>query len=153
LFPDSAANAAEFARSGFLAQDIILTPKDGSGGLGICAGAESGPSGTRAAEMLDAVAASEALLTTKPAAVTVGGLTGLQMDVRLDPDWTGACPEDPQYPSDGDWQDARTRFIVLDVPGGKNEMIALGSAYSKDFEPFLAEAMPIIDTIEFEVAH
>ena len=35
--------------------------------------------------------ANEALATSEPIDVTIGGLTGKQIDVRLDPGWTEAA--------------------------------------------------------------
>ena len=48
--------------------------------------------GATAAEMVAAMAANEALATSEPIDVSIGGLTGKQFDVQLDPGWTDSCP-------------------------------------------------------------
>ena len=44
--------------------------------------------GATAAEIVAAMVANEALATTGVVDVEIGGLTGKQFDVRLNPDWT-----------------------------------------------------------------
>ena len=54
--------------------------------------------GARRRRVVASLLANEALAKSEPVDVTIGGLTGKQVDVRLDPDWTGSCPptsEDP----------------------------------------------------------
>lgn len=48
--------------------------------------------GRGAAALTQWLSSHKGLVTTKPAAVTVGGLNGYVMDVNLDPSWTNACP-------------------------------------------------------------
>jgi hypothetical protein len=38
------------------------------------------------------------------------------------------------------------------VPAGGNLIIEVHTLYSADFEPFLAEAMPVVESLEFDVA-
>ena len=89
LFPDTPANQAEFASSGLLAQSIVMGPHPSP--YFLCESVENNQ-GATAAEMVAAVTANEALLTTGLVDVAIGGLTGKQFDVRLNPDWTGTCP-------------------------------------------------------------
>ena len=42
--------------------------------------------------MVASLVANEALAMSEPVDVTIGGLTGKQFDVRLDPDWTENLP-------------------------------------------------------------
>ena len=88
LFPDTPANQAEFAASGGLAHEIFMGPLESP--YFVCEAWEDNR-GT-AAEMVAAVVANEALATSDPVDVTIGGLTGKQIDVRLDPGWTESCP-------------------------------------------------------------
>ena len=148
LFPDTPANQAEFARSGSLAQAIHMGPH--SSPYFVCESVENNR-GATAAEMVAAVTANEALATTGLVDVAIGGLTGKQFDVRLNPDWTGTCPPAPDDPPD-DPPDPRTRVILLDAPDRGVIVIFVGSMYSADFEAFLAEAMPIIESFEFDLA-
>jgi hypothetical protein len=146
LFPDTPANEAEFARSGALAQSMFMGPN--SSPYFVCESVENNR-GTTAAEMVAAVTANEVLATTGLVDVAIGGLTGKQFDVRLNPDWAGTCPPAPDDPPD--LLDVRTRVILLDAPGRGVIVIFIGSMYSADFEAFLAEAMPIIESFEFDL--
>ena len=106
--------------------------------------------GATAAEIVDAIVANEALSTTEPVDVTIGGLNGIQIDVQLDPDWTGTCAARRRMTHrPGTIKDTRNRIIVLDQPGGSTIGIAIGSTYSADFDAFLADAMPIIESLDF----
>src|SRR4051812_17381257 len=96
-------------------------------------------SGAAAAEIVAAMTANEALDTSEPVDVTIGGLTGKQIDVRLDPGWTESCPGDPPG---SDLGDGRTRGILLDAPDGRVIVIFVGSMHSAEHEAFLAKAMP-----------
>jgi hypothetical protein len=146
LFPDTPANKAEFGRSGALAQSIFMGPH--SSPYFVCESVENNR-GTTAAEMVAAVTANEVLATTGLVDVAIGGLTGKQFDVRLNPDWTGTCPPAPDDPPD--LADVRTRVILLDAPGRGVIVIFIGSMYSADFEAFLAEAMPIVESFQFDL--
>jgi hypothetical protein len=146
LFPDTPANEAEFTRSGALAQAIFMGPL--SSPYFVCESVEDNR-GATAAEMVAAVTANEALATTGLVDVAIGGLTGKQFDVRLNPEWTGTCPPSPGDPED--LGDGRTRAILLDAPGLGVIVIFVGSLHSADFEAFLAEAMPIVDSFQFDL--
>ena len=80
--------------------------------------------------------------------VTVGGLQGQQLDLAIDPAWTGTCPiagGKPIVPLVGTLDEKNLwlyisalagehfRFIVLDVPGGGNVLI---SVYAMEPEQF-----------------
>jgi len=145
LFPDTPANQAEFARSGETADGIFMGSIDSP--YFVCQGLENNR-GT-AAEMAAAAAANEILVVSNVADVTVGGLTGKRFDVRINPDWDGNCPGDP--PGSG-YLDGRTRGFLLDVPGRGVLVIFAGSLHAADHEAFLAEAMPIIESFEFDMS-
>lgn len=57
--------------------------------------------------------ANDALASSNSVDVTIVGLTGKQIDVRLDPGWTDSYPGDPPG---FDLGDGRTRAILLDTP-------------------------------------
>jgi hypothetical protein len=105
--------------------------------------------GSTAAEIVDGIVANEALSTSDPVDVTIGGLSGRQVDVQISPDWSGTCapPQEPQR----HWMGQRLRIIVLDRPVAGTIGIGIGSKYAADFEAFLAEAMPIIESWQFEL--
>jgi hypothetical protein len=139
LFPDTPANQTEFDSSGSLANTIFMGGVDTPGSL-ICDGVGD-TEGSTAAELADSLVANEALVTSDPVEVTVGDLTGVWVDSHLDPEGTGSCPN----------KDGRGRFVFLDIPGGGKLLMILNSAHAAEFEPFLAEAMPVVESFEFNL--
>jgi hypothetical protein len=57
-----------------------------------CAEAPEPGVGRSAKEITTWLASREGLATTEPKAVTVGGLSGYLIDIKMDPAWTGTCP-------------------------------------------------------------
>jgi len=145
LFPDTPANAAEHAASGGLAQEIGVF-RFGSP-YWICDAWED-HRGSPAAEIVASLVATEALATSEPVHVTIGGLTGKQVDIRLDPGWSETCPGDPPTLDLGD---TRTRVILLDTPDRGAVFVNVSSLHSAGHEAFLAEAMRIIETFRFDI--
>ena len=148
LFPDTPANEAEYARLQGDRPEHPHADTVENNMFAIC-DATGLFQGATAAEVIDAVVANEALSATEPVDVTIGGLSGRQVDVQLSPDWTGRCPLNADDPPNRDYTDARNRLILLDSPHGGAIGIAIGSLYSSDFEAFLAEAMPIVESLHF----
>lgn len=145
LFPDMKANEAEYALSGEIAQGIFMV--SGESPYFFCKAWE--PTQGTAAERGAFLVASDAFVVSEPVDVTIGGLTGKQLDVRLDPDRpTATCPGDSPPVDLGD---QRTRVTYLDKPSGIIG-IAVGSKYSADHDAFLADAMPIVESFEFDVS-
>jgi len=147
LFPDSPANAAQFASSDELAHVIFMGLHTSP--YFTCESAESN-GGTTAAEMVAAMTANEVLAMSGLVDVAIGGLTGKQFDVRRSPDWTGTCPGDSELPPGLDPVDERTRGILLDVPDDEVLVIFMYSGSSADHDAFVAEAMPIVDSFKFD---
>ena len=146
LFPDSPANQAKFGRSGDLAQSIVIGPHNSP--YFFCDSLENNQ-GATAAEIAAAIAANEALATTGQVDVAIGGLTGKQLDVRF----TGTCPPSPDDPPGLDelLKEERIRVILLDTPDRRVLVTFVGSNSSAANEAFLAEAMPIIESFEFDL--
>ncbi len=113
LFPDIEANKAEYAKSGEIAQGIFMVSVESP--YYFCEAWEK-TEGT-AAERAAFLAASDAFVVSEPVDVTIGDLTGKQLDMRVDPAWTAPCPGDPPGSSLADW---RNRVTFLDTPGGIN---------------------------------
>ena len=105
----------------------------------------------RRPSVIDAVVANQALSATEPVDVTIGGLIGRQIDVQLDPDLDGELPAQPDDPPNRDYTDARTRVILLDTRWSRPSGSSSARCYSSDFEAFLAEAMPIVESFQFDV--
>jgi len=148
LFPDTPANQAQFARSEGLAQSMAMSVYPSP--WFTCESVENNR-GATAAEMVAAAMANEALAVSDPVDVAIGGLTGKQFDVRRNPDWTGTCPGDSDLPQGLDPRDERTRGIFLDVPDRGVLVMLLYSMSSAETEAFLAEAMPIIESFQFDL--
>ena len=66
---------------------------------------------------------------------------------RLD----GELPRAPDDPPTKDYKDYRGRFVFLDIPGGGKLLIIVDSVHAADFEALLAEAMPIVESFEFDL--
>lgn len=149
LFPDTPANAAQFARSnGELAQTIFMGPH--SSPWFSCETLETNR-GTTAAEMVDAITANEILAVSGLVDVTIGGLTGKRFDVRRNPDWAGTCAGDAGLPAGVEPDDESTRVFLLDNPGRGVLVVFLYSISTADADAFLAEATPIVESFEFDL--
>ena len=148
LFQDTPANEAQFGLAGGPAQNIFMGGVDSPGV--ICDGI--GAEGPTAGELVDSLVTNEALVTSEPVEVTIGGLTGTRVDAHIDPDWTGTCQA---YGSDADAdpKDYRGRFVFLDMPDGGKLLIILDSVHAADFEAFLADAMPIVESFQFDLSN
>lgn len=144
LFPESAANRAEWARTGNPSSSVGIA-SDLASPYFACESWENNR-GATAAAMVAAVTGTKALATTGVVDVAVGGLTGKQFDVRLNPDWTETCPGDPPGL---DLADQRGRVLLLDRPGHKVLVIFVGSSHAADHVAFLAQAMPLVQSFEF----
>ena len=80
---------------------------------------------------------------TAPIAVTIGGLSGLQMDGVIA---HATTPCVLLQPSGG----PRARLYLVDLPGGPARVLAIATSADEDsFETVLSWAMPVIDSIEF----
>ena len=146
LFPDTPGNKAEWERSEALADSMIMGYTDSP--YFYCDPVEDNR-GATAAEIATAVDKSEVLMSSEPLDVTIGGLTGKQVDVRVDPEWTGTCPSDP---SGSDPSDMRTRGIFLDTPDRRVIVMFIGSMHAADHDAFLAKVMPIVESFQFDVS-
>jgi hypothetical protein len=118
--------------------------------------------GTSAKELTDWIAALPGLTATPPKAVTVGGLPGYTLDVRVAPSWKHACPYsdgEPVVPLivDGgpnyelDWNVGATgvRIWVLDAGAGGRIWIDVEAGDRLTFAEIVERAIPIIESLEF----
>lgn len=116
--------------------------------------------GTSVSEVVATLVADPRLLTTEPQAVTIGGRTGQMLDVQLARDWTGTCAwgggmpavlilsATDTGPAFGLRGTERGRFIFLDIAGSV-VAINIGVADGSAFEAFVAQAMPIVESMRF----
>jgi hypothetical protein len=99
----------------------------------------------------------------RPRIVTVGGLRGTEIDVTIAAGWTASCPfanGAPTVPlfvsADGElrWVVAgteRLRLSLLDVPGGGTVVVDVDAFDGALWEPLLAAATPIVQSLVFSV--
>ena len=127
--------------------------------------------GQTPAQLAEAVSSVPGVIATTPVPVEIGGRPDISIDVRIADGWTGTCPEisegRPFVPlvaeavEDGyriglGGQDPSVagsdpqRLIFLDIGGGHIVMIQVDSLTEDTFEPFVAQAMPIIESFRFE---
>ena len=144
LFPDTPANRDQWARTEGAAGILIARLNNP---YYFCDAWEDAR-GATAADILAKITANDALATTGVVDVEIGGLTGKQFDVRLSPDRTETCPGDPPGTSQSD---TRTRSILLDVPGDGVLTVFIGTEHAADFEAHLAQAMPVVESFEFDL--
>ena len=168
LVPDTPGNRAAAAKDGDFTRSIVI----GAHRLLTGPDCESplGGTGSSAAEIMTALSAREGLAASEPQTVEIGGLTGRQIDVALEPGWTGTCAGDTTTAAVGllggtpARAENRQRIIVLDTPDcgetveqgqvcaeGGNVTIAVYADRAEDFESFLSVAMPIVDSFEFDL--
>jgi hypothetical protein len=118
---------------------------------------QADPVSVTAAEVVASWASRAGLETSDPVPVTLSGLVGQQIDVGLAAGWTGTCPDEPSTPSEQLWPgellstDRRYRLLVLDEPHDGTITIKL-LAPRAEFDAFVAEAMPIVDSFEFDLS-
>jgi hypothetical protein len=121
--------------------------------------------GPGATDHVHALAEREGLATSDVTAVEVGGLPGFQLDFAVDPTWRGSCPkiipfEEGVVPVHVDssagffvaMPGGQYRLISLDAPGGGTVTIMIFTEPGTDFEPYLADAMAIVDTVRFDIS-
>jgi hypothetical protein len=102
------------------------------------------------------------LTVTAPAPVSVGGLSGLTLDVSLKSSWTKACPGGGSGPSiqlfadsDGKEHDVSVhggvplRILLLDLGDGRSLVIFFNAKDKATFDALLPEATSIINSFQF----
>ena len=141
LYPDAPANRA-IAAAGRYTPYILLLPNAASG----CAEDASPRPIGNAAQFAQLIAADAGLDAGAAVPVTIGGLTGVEVDVSRASGYTGCVPGAPlgEPASVAD----RYRFVVLDKQGGGAIMIRIWAP--ADFDAFLAQAMPVVTSFRFD---
>jgi hypothetical protein len=102
------------------------------------------------------------LVVSEPQPISIGGLDGSVVDLEMASDWTGTCPAaiDPWIAAPIFFNgyhlaigaDDRQRFVLLDLGDGNTVGIQVDSRDTADFDSFVAEAMPIVETFSFPPA-
>lgn len=119
--------------------------------------------GTSSVELMSWIRGLDGLNVSSPAMVTVGGLLGSSIDIAIKDGWTQSCsfanglPTVPLLVNPGtglQWVIAggeRLRLYVLDLPDGGTLIVDVDDFEGSQFEPFLAAALPIVKSLQFEV--
>jgi hypothetical protein len=128
----------------------------------IGAGCVEGPPPADAEALARSIGSDPDLLATTPVAISIGAISGLRMDVTRAPG-ASSCPfSDPDLDTSGTrpllFSDAafgvrgnRARVWLLDRPAGSAGVLAIAMITDDDsFEPVLASATRIVDSIEFK---
>jgi hypothetical protein len=147
LFPDTPANRAGVAAGGDPTTEILIVPIDVSTFACDNLSPESGA--WTATEITTRLAARDGL-DVVPVAATIGGLPGSHVDTAAEPDWNTECPV--AIPSSPSGADGRYRVLVLDRPDGNVIAVHLRSAEAAEFEPFVTSAMPIVESLDFDLS-
>ena len=118
--------------------------------------------GTTAKDLVDWIRARPGLVAGDPAAVTLGGFVGLQLDVAIVAGWKPSCPFAKGMPTvplfvgptatSFRWVVAgseRLRLIILDAPGTGTVVVDIDDFDGSLMDGFLPAASPIVKSIRF----
>jgi hypothetical protein len=123
-----------------------------------CSNSAEAGVGFSADELVSALTRRPGLNVGTPVPVTVGGVTGKQIDLEVAREWTITCAESHGLPAvptvangDAHWWavfSERKRVIVLDDPDGGNIYLEVAGP-TDGFDSHLAASMAIIETLKF----
>jgi hypothetical protein len=118
--------------------------------------------GASAADLVDWIRARPGLIVGDPSPVTIGGLAGLRIDVRILEGWLASCsfaeglPTVPLFVSPTDplfrWVIAgseRLRLDLLDVPAGGTVVVDIDAFDGSLMDAFLPDAARIVASMSF----
>ena len=119
--------------------------------------------GTSAEDLANWLATSPGLVTTAPVPVTIGGLPGFRVDIRLDPTWTETCPWSEGKPvrelfvdrdpaegfGMGFGGDVRMAVYLLDVGGDRAILVDIEAPTGAEFDAFIDDATAVVDSFVF----
>jgi hypothetical protein len=165
LVPDTAENRARSQAGDYpltfvnVFRNIAVAAED-------CGEAAAPGVGVTASDIVGALATRPGLSTGGAVAVTIGGLSGQQVDLSIAPDSTADCPPpdgspfvplvySPGFIFWGAEPGERWRIIVLDVAGLPSGMyatvmIVIYSADAAAWEDHLAASMAVVNSFEFD---
>jgi hypothetical protein len=159
LLPVTAANQTLFGAGGQIFYYLVLM-KNERLAASDCSNKPQAGAGFTAAQVVSGLTSRPGLDVTTAAPVTVGGLSGLQLDVAVARDWRTTCPDSAGLPAVPTFQGGdsyrwavvgeRKRIIVLDDPHGGNIVIEVG-APTDGFADHTAALSPIIQSFVFAV--
>jgi hypothetical protein len=125
-----------------------------------CSGRPDPDAGRTVAEQIAFVRQVPGLVTSEPTEMTIDGHPAQWLDLALSPDWTSGCPGfAPVVEFLLNARDRigigvpgahRQRLILVDLGDGDILGIQIDSADPADFDGFVAEAMPVVESFTFE---
>jgi hypothetical protein len=138
---------------------LFRDPKAASQDASCPAAPEPGIGGS-AAELAAWIQGRPGLVVSAPAMTTVGGLSGIQLDVGLKAGWTQACPfangipSVPLFnsPAIDHWVvvgNERLRLFLLDLPGGGTVVVDLDAFDGDQVEDLIARSAGIVKSLSF----
>jgi hypothetical protein len=141
---------------------LFRDPKAASQDATCPAAPEPGVGGS-AAELAAWIQGRPGLVVSTPTMATVGGLTGLSMDVGLKADWKQSCPfanglpSVPLFNSSGidHWVvvgNERLRLFLLDLPGGGTVAVDLDAFDGDQIEDLLSRSSGVLRSLQFASA-
>jgi hypothetical protein len=172
--PDGWANASDWPESFELVPASEMPPIDDADRTGVidifthptamtqdrpCSDQVESGVGRTADELATWIGTVPGLVTTEPTPITIDGRSGQQLDISIDPSWTGLCNEnDPDKtpivtylnPGLAVRGNEMTRLILLDLGEGDTVVIGMWIRDQAAFDSFIPEAMPVIESFQFE---
>lgn len=147
------------ADNDLIGMHLFRDPKAASQDATCAAAPEPGVGGS-AAELAAWIQGRPGLVVSSPTMATVGGLTGLSMDVGLKADWKQSCPfanglpSVPLFNSSGidHWVvvgNERLRLFLLDVPGGGTVAVDLDAFDGDQIEDLLSRSSGVLRSLQF----
>ncbi len=113
-------------------------------------------------DLVAAIRARSGVVSTTPAAVTIGGREGQMLDLHLASTWTGGCFDStglvdamPILQAEGVFglgRDQPVRLILLDLTDGRTMAVGIvdiGPSPHAPFDAHVGEVMPVIESFEF----
>jgi hypothetical protein len=126
-----------------------------------CPGEREPGVGTTADELADWIRSRPGLAVSPPTLATVGGLTGVMLDIRIADGWLPSCPFADglptvplitRAPGGYHWVVAgneRLRIYLLDLPAGGTVLVDIDAFDGRLFNDLLREAAPVVNSLSF----
>jgi len=124
--------------------------------------------GRTAKDIVGALSRRQGLATARQGTIAIGGLPAHEIDLAIAPDWKRSCdwwddPKTPVVPLVGTFDDKNQwlytavvkgehyRYVVVDVPGGRNVVIAVTAVEPERFQDVVGPAMDLVQNLRFSV--
>jgi hypothetical protein len=126
-----------------------------------CPGERQPYIGTTSSELAAWIADRAGLAVSRPILASVGGLTGVMLDIRIAEGWRPSCPFADGLPTvplitraPGGYHwivagNERLRLYLLDRPGGGTVVVDIDAFDGRLFDELLRQAAPVVDSFSF----